>query len=285
MASVIPAVTRISPRVIRVLGCNPSRTALQGTNTYIIGTGKRRILIDTGDMDVPQYISYLRSVLQNENIDLAHIILTHYHQDHIGGLNDILEELPEFTRNCEVWKYPRYQDDMIHKDLCSLRDGQEFSVEGATLRVLHTPGHASDHVALHLLEDNAVFSGDCVLGDGPAIIEHLQDFMDSLRVILMVQPEVVYPGHGNIIHSPTEVIQHYLMDQQQKEQQIINVLSKHRKESFTEEDLASVIFTDLSQKQVTKGDSDLATHLHKLLMEDKVRKIDNMWQYNTGIVC
>nr|AEE62229.1 unknown [Dendroctonus ponderosae] len=199
MAAVIPAVTRISPRVIRVLGCNPSCMTLQGTNTYIVGTGKRRVLIDAGDADVPQYINHLKNVLTQEDIDLAHIFLTHWHHDHVGGLNDILEELPEFTENCEIWKYPRFEDHNIHPELGSLKDGQEFAVEGATLRVLHTPGHATDHVVFSLLEENAMFSGDCVLGEGTAVFEDLFDYMNSLRAILETQPFVIYPGHGNTI--------------------------------------------------------------------------------------
>lgn len=48
---------------------------------------------------MPQYINHLKNVLTHEDIDLAHIFLTHWHHDHVGGLNDILEELPEFTGN------------------------------------------------------------------------------------------------------------------------------------------------------------------------------------------
>lgn len=57
----------------------------------------RRILIDTGDADVPQYINYLKSVLNYEGVDLAHIFITHRHHDHIGGLKDILDDIEEKT--------------------------------------------------------------------------------------------------------------------------------------------------------------------------------------------
>lgn len=280
MASVIPAVTKISPRVRRILGCNPGLMTLQGTNTYIVGTGKRRILIDTGDADVPQYINHLRSVLEYENIDLAHIFLTHWHHDHVGGLNDILGELTEYTKNCEVWKFPCYEDEKIHKDLISFKDGQEISVEGATLRVLHTPGHTTDHVVFHLLEDNAIFSGDCILGEGTAVFEDLYDYLESLRTMLDVQPSVIYPGHGNVIYDPIDRIQYYLCHRQQREQQIIDVLSKNRKRSLSECDLVTLIYTDIPKKLIKAAESNVIHHLQKLLKEDKVKKVNSTWQYN-----
>ncbi|XP_018568623.1 beta-lactamase-like protein 2 homolog [Anoplophora glabripennis] len=279
MAAVIPAVTRISSRIIRVLGCNPGTMTLQGTNTYIVGTGKRRILIDTGDSDVPQYINHLRSVLNYEGIDLAHIFISHWHHDHIGGLTDILEEFKEKTKFCQVWKYPRAEED-IPKNVTieSLKDGQEFTVEGATLKIVHTPGHTEDHIVLHLLEDNAVFSGDCILGEGTAVFEDLYDYMNSLQEIANLQPSVIYPGHGNVIQNPMEKIQFYVAHRMEREQQIMDVLTNNREQTFGEPDLVKLIYVDLPEKLTKAAEANVNHHLIKLLKEQRVRKLDGLWQ-------
>ncbi|CAG9839179.1 unnamed protein product [Diabrotica balteata] len=279
MAAVIPAVTKISPRVIRILGCNPGFMTLQGTNTYIVGTGKRRILIDTGDEGIPEYINHLKSVLTYEGIDLAHIFITHWHHDHIGGLSGILTELKEKTKHCQVWKYPSLKDDINKNKLIeSFKDGQEFAVEGATLRVVHTPGHTDDHIVLHLLEDNVIFSGDCILGEGTAVFEDLYDYMRSLQDIANLQPAIILPGHGNTIQNPAEKISFYIKHRLERESQIMEVLNNNRSKSFNEEDLVRMIYEELPESLTKAAQSNVNHHLLKLLREQRVKQMDDKWQ-------
>ena len=86
----MPNVDRWSDRVVVALGQNPSAFTGPGTNTYLVGTGPRRILLDTGQ-GVPEYLPILDEALETAGCGgIQEIVLTHGHPDHIGGAAQIL---------------------------------------------------------------------------------------------------------------------------------------------------------------------------------------------------
>ncbi|XP_038210091.1 beta-lactamase-like protein 2 homolog [Zerene cesonia] len=285
MASVIPAVSRLSNRIIRILGCNPGPMTLQGTNTYLIGTGKNRILLDTGDKDVPEYQKNLSEVVSSEQVNIEHIIVTHWHHDHIGGLENIFGTI---AKNPKIWKHKRDTNDAADSDIPTIKmnwltDGQEIKVEGATLKIHHTPGHTTDHVVLTLLEENILFSGDCILGEGTAVFEDLFTYMKSLNRILELQPGVIYPGHGNIVEEPLEKIRYYIAHRNQREEQIYQTLKNNADKQLNEMDLVKMIYTETPEHLWPAAAYNVNHHLTKLTKENKIKSInidgESKWQY------
>ncbi|XP_019563206.3 beta-lactamase-like protein 2 homolog [Aedes albopictus] len=279
MATIAP-ITKISPRLIRVLGCNPGPMTLQGTNTYIIGTGKRRILLDASDENVPEYIGHLKKVISDERILINDIIVSHWHHDHIGGVDEVLDVI-ENKDSCKVWKYPRSdapETTLRNANIHHLEHGQKFSIEGATLEVIHTPGHTTDHVVLVLHEDNSLFSADCILGEGTTVFEDLYEYMKSLQVIQDAKPSVIYPGHGNIILDPVERIAQYISHRNQREAQIMAVFQQQPTTLFDEMDLVREIYKDTPEHLWKAAAYNVSHHLQKLHKEKRISLDGDRWK-------
>ncbi|TGZ83169.1 Metallo-hydrolase/oxidoreductase [Ascodesmis nigricans] len=238
----LPNVEQLTPRVLRILGGNPGNFTLQGTNTYLVGTGRNRILIDTAQ-GFPQWREHLTSLLTSPTspITITHCLITHRHHDHIGGISDVLSLSPS-TRI-----HKNDPDEPTHADIT---DGQEFSVEGATLKAIYTPGHTDDHMCFHLAEENALFTGDNVLGHGTSVFSDLGAYMGSLRRMRDLKPDVGYPGHGAVLTDGTKAIETYILHRQRREDQIVGVMRKaaeNGKRWLSSMEIVREIYTDTDE--------------------------------------
>ncbi|KAJ3346299.1 hypothetical protein HDU91_007084 [Kappamyces sp. JEL0680] len=222
--------TRLSPRVVAVNGFNPGPFTLNGTNTYLVGSGPTRILIDTAQgrpdgltLGLPQWKSELAAVLEAERVTaLSDVLITHRHHDHVGGIGDVQQLFP----SCRIWKRLPEAGDRV-SSFSAIQDGQLFSVDGATLQALYTEGHTSDHCSFVLQEENAIFTGDCVLGQGTAVFENLRQLLSSLNKMLDIRPTGgLYCGHGDYVRDGVAKIKEYLAHRETRDQQILQILAK-----------------------------------------------------------
>ncbi|XP_054156952.1 endoribonuclease LACTB2-like [Oppia nitens] len=275
MTAIIPKVSQLTSRIIRILGCNPGVMTLQGTNTYLVGNGPNRVLIDTGDADVGEYVTNLKTIVDDNGINLSQIVVTHWHHDHIGGVADILSTLK--LNDCKIYKICDEEHDRQYQSssfkLNYLADGQKLEADGATLRVVATPGHTGDHMILVLEQENAIFSGDCILGEGTAVFEDLYSYIKSLKTILELKPSVIYPGHGPVIDEPIGKINEYIAHRQQREDQIVNVMVELGKE-LTPMEIVKIVYKDVPEKLHLAAAVNVGHHLEKLVKEQRVEKID-----------
>ncbi|XP_033348618.1 endoribonuclease LACTB2 [Bombus vosnesenskii] len=285
----LPLVSRLSSRVIRILGCNKGVLTLQGTNTYLVGTGTRRILIDAGEeKSSNEYTKVLREVLEKEKATIQHLLITHHHVDHLGGVNYVLDMLKETdTTGCTsiVWKLPRASNDKNSSKLETqvqwenLKDKQIVEVEGAKLRVEYTPGHASDHACFMLEDEKILFSGDCVLGEGTVIFEDLEIYLASLRKMLGMQAKTIYPGHGPVIEDPETVINYYIKHRLKRENDILGILQQNAKDNtLSEADIAKFLNMNVSKHLWEAVIYSIERHLDKLVKEGKVKGEKGKWQ-------
>nr|XP_042911225.1 endoribonuclease LACTB2 isoform X2 [Parasteatoda tepidariorum] len=222
-----------------------------------------RILLDSGNPSVPEYIDLLKNVLLNQNCSLSNIVVSHWHLDHIGGVPDILEKIP----GCKVSKFPRSdgkQEPVLNIDYTYLNEGDIISTEGATLRVVSAPGHTDDHLVLYLEEENSLFSGDCILGEGTAVFEDLHDYMLTLKKIFEMRPARIYPGHGPVIENPKKKIEDYINHRMAREKQILDTLEEIRPNGLTAKELVARIYIDTPKHLHGAAEVNVTHHLEKL---------------------
>jgi len=272
--TIIPRVAKWSPRVIGILGCNPGPMTLRGTNTYLIGKGKRRFLFDTGDGQQPEYFLNLKKSINFDKLSIQDIILSHWHPDHVGGTTEALRSA---EKSCSVYKFPRSDGEEPYKPFIPLKDGHTFDIEGLTLKAFHTPGHTTDSIILHLEEENAVFSADTILGEGTAVFEDLYQYMQSLEKILALKPSVIYPGHGPVIRDPIEKIEYYISHRNQREQQILEVLNKKSGQHLSPMDIVKDVYVDTPENLHKAAEVNVSHHLSKLVKEEKVEEEDGKY--------
>jgi hydrolase len=185
--------------------------------------------------------------LKGRNLEISHVLLTHWHGDHTGGVADLIAHNPELAS--------RIYKNQPDRGQLPIEDGQTFHAEGATIRAVFTPGHAVDHICFVLKEEQALFTGDNVLGHGFTVIEDLGAYMNSLRYMGDQQCSVGYPGHGAKIDSLSSTIKRYIQREELRVAQVYSILAERglsrrvhheRRPSFTSRELVTFLYGEVS---------------------------------------
>jgi glyoxylase-like metal-dependent hydrolase (beta-lactamase superfamily II) len=273
----MPDIDRWSERVIDVLGQNPGPFTGPGTNTYIVGTGERRLLLDAGQ-GVDEHVDLLAKALDElaSGATIETVALTHAHPDHMGGLEKVVERFRPDAVKKKPW--PEWDRGASFE---TIDDEAELRVEGATLRAIHTPGHARDHLCYYLVEEKAVFTGDVVLGAGTTVIPRdgdLGDYLASLRRLLELDLEVIYPAHGPAIRDPYGKINEYLAHRALREQQILEGLAAGLR---VVSDLVRRIYVDIPEWLYAAAGVSVEAHLRKLEKDGVVVRTGDDWILST----
>jgi len=265
----LPDVDRWSDRVVVALGQNPGIFTGPGTNTYLIGTGRRRILLDTGE-GRDAYLPVLAAALEHAGCDgIQEIVLTHGHADHIGGARSVVERYGAMR----ISKRPALDTDDRHGlAITAIGEGSVVRTEGATLRAIHAPGHAEDHLCFVLEEEGSLFSGDNVLGVGTTVIPtqggDLRDYLNSLERLLAQRPTAIYPAHGPLIRDAEAKIREYISHRQLREDQIVGALAAG---PLAVSEIVARIYAGYPDSLHQAAGESVGSHLRKLEAEARAR--------------
>ena len=287
----LPRVTKLSPRVTRVLGLNPSALTLQGTNTYLVGRGRERALVDCGE-GRPGYAELVLAAMREVGCErLKAVVCTHWHPDHVGGLAALRRALGERTPAYKRIRRREGETDEVDgttsaRAYVDVQDGDVIEVEGATLRAIYTPGHTTDHTCFALEEEGAIFVGDCVLNGSTTDFEDLTSYSASL---LTIKEELesfkrrgvsegganrLYPSHGDVIEEGAKKIDAYIKHRVSRENMLLNTLKEHPERGLTSWELTVSVYSALVSALVLYTSCAKITrqHLEKMLHDGVIEE-------------
>ena len=228
MAELIPIVpgevVEIAPGVRRLTAPNPGVMTGPGTNAYLLGHDDIA-LIDPG----PEIDSHREALLAAAGGRLRWIFCTHTHRDH----SPLALSLKVAT-GAQVFGFGRTptdgrQDETFVPDR-ALVDGDVVACDGFSLRAVHTPGHASNHLC-YLLEDRGVlFTGDHVMQGSTVVISppdgDMQAYLDSLERLLQLPIGALAPGHGHVIETPHDEVRRLIAHRLKREDKVRAALAR-----------------------------------------------------------
>ncbi|MFI5372568.1 MAG: MBL fold metallo-hydrolase [Candidatus Eisenbacteria bacterium] len=256
----------LSPLVRRIVAPNPGPFTGPGTNTYLVGIDEVAV-IDPGPDD-KRHIDAIVGASMRERV--RWVLLTHTHPDHAPGTARLVK-----ATGAEVLAYGKRLD----KDTDIVPDriiGEGDTIEGTEfgLEVLHTPGHAPNHLCFLLEEERVLFTGDTVL-DGmysvvsPARGGDMAEYLRTLSRVEKLRLARLAPGHGNAIDDPKPRVQDYLAHRVQRERQVLRVLKDGPARIA---DIVTALYAEreLHPKLVEAAGWQIHAHLLKLKAEGKV---------------
>ena len=281
----------LEENIQRIIAPNASPMTFTGTNTYLVGN-KCLAVIDPGPKNLTHLNSILSSVKPHQKI--THILITHSHIDH-SPLSKLLKEKTgakiyafgnSFSGKSLIMQRLSDQGDLRGGEGLDLEfkpdilitDNDIISNNEWSFEVIHTPGHLGNHVCFGLNEQNILFSADHVMGWATSLVSppdgDLTQFMESLRKLLTKdQYTKFYPGHGDIISNPTEIINYIIDHRKMRETQIMNELKDL---SLTATKLTKAIYTEIDKSLIPAAARNVFAHLIDLGERDLVTKPKNL---------
>ncbi len=249
--------TTLAAGIRRLIAPNPGMMTGPGTNTYLLGNEEIAV-IDPG----PQIESHLQLLAAAG--DIRWILVSHTHPDHSPGAAMLAEMTGASLIGLPAPDGP-HQDTSFCPDEIPA-DGELLNRPGFAIQVIHTPGHASNHLCFLHKEHRWLFTGDHIMNGSTVVIDppdgNMKHYLQSLERVKSLAPIALLPGHGEKIDKPDVAIDWIIEHRLEREQKVVAALKANPE--TTTRDLVPHVYTDVPEKLYAWAERSLLAHLIKL---------------------
>ena len=257
--------------VVRLTAPNPGTMTGPGTNSYLVGDAATGYLaIDPGPNDA----QHLQRLWQAAGGDIRMIVCTHSHPDHSPGAAPLQAMCANPPPILGLPSLPTARAGSSFTPDRALADGETLALAGPgsshTLRVLHTPGHAANHLCLVLEEDGLLFSGDHILNGSTTVVDppdgDMTAYLDSLDRLASECAahgiEFILPAHGHVLGFAPQAIARLKAHRLQREAKVLAALRARPDGGLS--DWVPLAYDDVPQRLWPVAQRSLLAHVQRI---------------------
>lgn len=252
--------------VHRILGMNPGPMTGSGTNSYLIGD-RDLSLLDPGPRDDAQFDNFMEAIAGRK---LSYILITHTHGDHSPGALRLHEATGAELVGLAAPESGSH--DLTFRPSKIWRDGDVVETDEYRIRLIHTPGHVSNHFCFLVEEDQLLFTGDHILQGTTSVIlppdGDMSHYLESLGELAKLPLQFLAPGHGEVMTNPAQEISQLISHRFKRERKVLDGLEKLG--SCILDELVLVVYDDVDKRLIPWAKKTLTAHLIKLERDGKI---------------
>lgn len=266
-------ITELAPGVRRLIAPNASMMTGPGTNTYLLGIDEVAVL-DPGP-DIDEHIERIQELAGGR---IAWILVTHTHPDHSPAAAKLASATGAELLG-RAAPHGRHQDQTFEPDRIPW-DGDVFEAAEFSLLVVHTPGHASNHLCYLHTELNWLFTGDHIINGSTVVIDppdgNMGDYLRSLDRLRELEIDIIAPGHGGLMQDPRAVIDWHIDHRLEREAKVVAALKGNP--DSTSRALVEQVYADVDEKFHELAEHSLLAHLIYLEEECRATMLRGRWR-------